>query len=80
MPRAPTSREHVIAIVPRGKGRRPRRAFLRSVGFREYFDDIPNVKLTETDDGFGPPYRRAETRAFQAGKILRTITSMPSRN
>jgi DNA end-binding protein Ku len=44
-----TSREHVIAIVPRGKGlmgtllRFPYE--VRDSG--EYFDDIPNVKLTK---------------------------------
>jgi len=44
-----TSREHVIAIVPRGKGlmgtllRFPYE--VRDAG--EYFDDIPNVKLTK---------------------------------
>ena len=66
-----TSREHVIALAPRGKGlmgtllRYPYE--VRDAG--EYFDDIPDVKLTKDMMDLGPPHRRDQERALPAGKI-----------
>ena len=66
-----TSREHVIAIAPRGKGlmgtllRFPYE--VRDAG--EYFDDIPNVKLTKDMMDLARHIVETKSRPFQAAGI-----------
>ena len=66
-----TSREHVIAMAPRGKGlmgtllRFPYE--VRDAG--EYFDDIPNVKLTKDMMDLARHIVETKSRAFQAAGI-----------
>jgi non-homologous end joining protein Ku len=64
------TREHVIAIEPRGKG-------MLGVTLRypyeirkeaDYFDEIPDEKI-QGYARFGGPYRRDQGRAFRAGTI-----------
>ena len=76
-----TSREHVIALEPRGKGlmgtllRYPYE--VRDAG--EYFDDIPDVKLTK--DMMDLARHIVETKAgISSRKNSRTITSARCKN
>ena len=66
-----TSREHVIAMVPRGKGlmgtllRYPYE--VRDAG--EYLRRYPGREAHQGHDGSGAPHRRNQERAFQAAAI-----------
>ena len=74
-----TSREHVIAIVPRGKGmmgtllRFPYE--VRDAG--EYFDDIPERQAAQGHAGPCAPHRRNQKRAFQTARIRGPLRARP---
>ena len=76
-----TSREHVIALVPRGKGLMG--TLLRYPyevrDFGRIFRRHSERQAHQGHDGFGPPHRRNEKRAFQARASLEDHTNTRSK-